>query len=184
MWQSLLFGLLGIGGLAAGLVMSVPQPSSEMLALEANIDKASGGHEEVASGTANIQSAESRDLPVLVAPLISPNGEIVGYQSLALSVVLPTSHDAGALRPLQFAIEDSFNEWIATSSDEDRRTQFDDLFTLADYLEKRARERFNIEMKFDLVALQSDIFAAAETRQNLIEPKGGAKPSSRVSSNH
>lgn len=171
MWQSLLFGLLGTGAMVGGLILSVPLPPSMMAAAADQTETAAEG---VDGADDHGNGAESRDLPVLVAPLISPDGEIVGYQSLALSVVLTENYDAKSLKPLQFAIEDSFNEWISTSSDDDRRAQFDDLFTLADYLEKKAGERFDIGIEFDLVALQSDVFAAAETRQNLIEPKGGS----------
>ncbi|WP_139945379.1 hypothetical protein [Notoacmeibacter marinus] len=171
--------------MVAGLLLSTPQPYSTMPDDTASTGAAADGETQTGGEDTVVQSADSRDLPVLVAPLISGDGEIVGYQSLALSVVMVETPAARTLRMLQLAIEDSFNEWIATSSDDDRREHFDDLFSLADHLESQARDRLAIDLEFDLVALQSDIFAAAETRQNLIEPKGGpAKPGPDGSTDH
>ncbi|RLQ88798.1 hypothetical protein [Notoacmeibacter ruber] len=176
MLRPLLFGLLGTSALAAGLIFSVPAVTSPgqsgMPTGEDNQTEGADPHALEAGGNA----AESRDLPVLVAPLVSENNEVVGYQSLALSLVLPEHHEPEETRPIQIAIEDSFNEWIATSTDEDRRAQFNDLLSLAKSLAKQAKQRIETTIDFDLVALQSDIFSAAETRKNLIEPRAPASP--------
>ena len=173
MFRSLLFGLLGTAALAAGLILSVPaatvsdaDPIAEIVESEHGAD---GGHGEGEKP----DIAASHDLPVLVAPIISDDNAVVGYQSLALSLVTREKFEPPQLKQLQIAIEDAFNEFIATSTQEQRREQFNDLFTLGHTLEKKAKERIGRKIEFDLVALQSDIFSKAETRQNLIEPKTG-----------
>ncbi len=166
MIRSLIYGLLGTSALVAGLMLSVPVIPTAADQHAAEEDGATDG--------APAKTANSRDLPVLVAPLISTDSEVVGYQSLALSLVTTETYSPEELKEIQIAIEDAFNEFIATTETDDRRSQFNDLLTLGETLEGEAQKRLGRDLRFDLVALQSDIFKKTETRQNLIEPKTGS----------